>query len=198
MYLLIFIQLLDLWQGSRGFRFLAARSVESSRSAYRFSALRLAKAVSAIGTRFRAGGRSGALTAARPVGECWFLGRNVVPRLEPILKKLARAQDRLLRAADAVPAVAWKTSARPGTWSAAELIEQRNDCGTYGCGCGRQNSPKTAQANSAAEAIHLPFILAEVRLVRMKSPIQSIRNSCARRNYACGTERGPRSDARTD
>jgi uncharacterized damage-inducible protein DinB len=45
-----------------------------------------------------------------------------MPQLEPILKKLDRAQGKLLRAADAIPADVWKTCTRQGTWSAAELI----------------------------------------------------------------------------
>ena len=45
-----------------------------------------------------------------------------MPSLNPILEKLAVAQERLLRAADAIPADLWNTPPRKGCWSAAEVI----------------------------------------------------------------------------
>ena len=94
-----------------------------------------------------------------------------MPALEPILEKLARAHNRLLRAADAVPADSWKISPREGAWSAAELIAHVMTVERTVVGVAARILKKQPKPISLVKRFHLPFILAEVRLVRMKSPI---------------------------
>jgi uncharacterized damage-inducible protein DinB len=91
--------------------------------------------------------------------------------LEPILAKLSRAQLGFLRAADAIPTENWKTCPRAGSWSAAELVAhvcivERAIIATSGKIL--QKSPKRIPL---LRRFHLPFILAESRIVRLKSPL---------------------------
>jgi len=94
-----------------------------------------------------------------------------VPALEPILEKLTRAQHRLLRAADAVPADSWKISPREGAWSAAELIAHVMTVERTVVGLACRILQKQPKPIPRLKRFHLPFVLAEIRLVRMKSPI---------------------------
>jgi uncharacterized damage-inducible protein DinB len=45
-----------------------------------------------------------------------------MPKIKPIFDHLARAQVKLLRAADSVPAEYWKTRPSEDAWSAGELV----------------------------------------------------------------------------
>lgn len=91
--------------------------------------------------------------------------------LDSIVRKLDRAQKNLVRAADAIPAELWKTPPREGAWSAAEvtahvmMVER-----TVIAGASRvlQKPPKRIPL---LKRFRLPFAVAEMRLVRMKSPI---------------------------
>jgi hypothetical protein len=91
--------------------------------------------------------------------------------LEPILEKLARAQHKLLRAADAVPADLWKIPPRPGAWSAAEIIAHVMIIERTVLGAADRIFTKTPRQTPLLKRFRLPFALAEVRLVRMKTPI---------------------------
>ena len=91
--------------------------------------------------------------------------------LEPILEKLARAQRKLLRAADAVPAGFWKTPPRPGAWSAAEVMAHVMIIERTVLGAADRIFTKTPRQTPLLKRFRLPFALAEVRVVRMKTPI---------------------------
>ena len=91
--------------------------------------------------------------------------------LEPILEKLARAQSKLLRAADTVPAGSWKTPPRPGAWSAAEVIAHVMIIERTVVGAADRIFTKTPKQTPLLKRLRLPFALAEVRVVRMKTPI---------------------------
>jgi DinB superfamily len=94
-----------------------------------------------------------------------------VTRLEPILQKLARSQRDLLRAADAVPAELWKTSPREGAWSAAEVIAHLVTVERTVIATVDRILRKQPKQIPWLKRFRLPFILAEVRLIRMKTPI---------------------------
>ena len=91
--------------------------------------------------------------------------------LEPILEKLARAQSKLLRAADTVSAGLWKTPPRPGAWSAAEVIAHVMIIERTVVGAADRIFTKTPRQTPLLKRFRLPFALAEVRVVRMKTPI---------------------------
>lgn len=91
--------------------------------------------------------------------------------LDSIVKKLDSAQKKLVRAAEAIPADLWQTPPREGAWSAAEVIAhvmmvER----TVIAGASRvlKNPPKQIPL---LKRFRLPFAVAEMRLVSMKSPI---------------------------
>jgi DinB superfamily len=100
-----------------------------------------------------------------------FFDKIVVPQLEPILKKLDRAQCNLLRAADAIPADVWKTSTRQGTWSAAELLSHVMTVERTVIGAAGRILKKQPKHIPVLKRFRLPFALAEIRFVRMKTPI---------------------------
>ncbi len=91
--------------------------------------------------------------------------------LEPIIEKLARAQNKLLRAADTVPAGSWKTHPRVGAWSAVEVIAHVMIIERTVVGAADRIFTKTPRQTPLLKRFRLPFALAEVRLVRMKTPI---------------------------
>jgi hypothetical protein len=94
-----------------------------------------------------------------------------VPQLQPILEKLDRAQHKLLRAADAVPADLWKTCPREGTWSAAELIAHVMMVERTVVGAAERILKKQPKHIPVWKRFRLPFAVAEIRLFRMKTPI---------------------------
>src|SRR6202040_3328717 len=104
------------------------------------------------------------------VVEFQFLDK-IVPQLHPILEKLDRAQRDLLRAADAVPADLWKTCPRERAWSAAELIAHVMMVERTVVGAAERILKKQPKHIPAWKRFRLPFALAEIRLIRMKSPI---------------------------
>ena len=91
--------------------------------------------------------------------------------LEPIIEKLARAQNKLLRAADTVPAGSWKTHPRVGAWSAVEVIAHVMIIERTVVGAADRIFTKTPKQTPLLKRLRLPFALAEVRVVRMKTPI---------------------------
>lgn len=92
-------------------------------------------------------------------------------RLEPIFKKLARSQHDLLRAADAIPAELWKTSPREGVWSAAEIIAHVVTVERTVIATVDRILQKQPRQIPLLKRFRLPFVLAEMRFVRMKTPI---------------------------
>jgi hypothetical protein len=94
-----------------------------------------------------------------------------MPSLEPILEKLACAQDRLLRAVHTIPVDSWTTRPRGRLLVRRRGHCSRHNCRAYGGRRGWQNSEEAAQANPVPEAVSLPLAVAEIRLVRMKTPI---------------------------
>jgi hypothetical protein len=91
--------------------------------------------------------------------------------LEPILEKLAHAQGKLFRAADDVPAGLWKTPPRVGAWSAAEVFAHVMMVERTVVGAADRIFTKTPRQTPLLKRFRLPFALAEVRVVRMKTPI---------------------------
>ena len=104
------------------------------------------------------------------IGKCQFLDK-IVPQLQPILEKLDRAQHNLLRAADAVPAALWKTCPKEGAWSAAELIAHIMVVERTVVGAAERILKKQPKHIPVLKRFRLPFALAEIRFIRMKTPI---------------------------
>lgn len=94
-----------------------------------------------------------------------------MPTLKTIIASLDRAQQGLLRAADAVPANQWKTQPGEGRWSAGELIGHLITIeGTILRNLNRvlQKPPKSTPFY---KRFHMPLALVESRLIRRKTPI---------------------------
>jgi DinB family protein len=100
-----------------------------------------------------------------------IFAKIVMPLLEPILEKLDRAQHSLLRAADAIPADLWRTCSRQGAWSAAELIAHIMTVERAVVGAAGRILKKQPKHIPVLKRFRLPFALAEIRFVRMKTPI---------------------------
>jgi hypothetical protein len=94
-----------------------------------------------------------------------------VPVLEPILEKLDRAQHKLLRAAGAIPADLWKTCPREGAWSAAELIAHIITIERTVVAVTDRILKKQPKRTPVLKRFRLPFAFAEMRLIRLKTPI---------------------------
>lgn len=91
--------------------------------------------------------------------------------LRGIFEKLDRAQQSLLRTANAVPADLWKTSPRQGAWSAAELIAHVMTVERTVIGATDRILKKQPKHIPALKRFHLPLALVEKRLLRWKTPI---------------------------
>jgi hypothetical protein len=102
---------------------------------------------------------------------CQLNCKNFVPELEPILEKLARAQHRLLRAADAIPAELWQTTPEPDTWSAAELVAHLMIVERAVIRTADKVLHKVPKPIPVFKRFHLPLTAVELRLVRLKSPL---------------------------
>jgi hypothetical protein len=94
-----------------------------------------------------------------------------VPRLERILEKLDRAQRNLLRATDAIPDNLWRTCPREGTWSAAEVIAHVMTVERAVVGAAGRILKKPPKHTPVLKRFRLPFVFAEIRLIRLKTPI---------------------------
>jgi uncharacterized damage-inducible protein DinB len=94
-----------------------------------------------------------------------------VPPPKAILEKLDRAQRNLLRAADAIPADLWKTCPCEGAWSAAEVIAHIMTVERLVVGTAGRILRKQPKHIPMLKRFRLPFALAEIRFVRMKTPI---------------------------
>ena len=94
-----------------------------------------------------------------------------MPRLEPILEKLDRAQHSLLWAADAVPGNLWRTCPRKGGWSAAELIAHIMTVERAVVAATDRILKKQPKHTPVLKRFRLPFAFAEIRVIRLKTPI---------------------------
>jgi hypothetical protein len=99
------------------------------------------------------------------------LRQNSLRNLDKIAAKLNGAQERLLRAAEAIPADLWQTSPGAGAWSAGEVITHIMMVERTVVGAARKIFQKEPRKISAWKRFHVPFFIVEARLVRMKSPI---------------------------
>lgn len=91
--------------------------------------------------------------------------------IEPIVQKLARAQARLLRAADAVSAEQWKNSPGNGAWSAGELVAHLIMVERRIIGSADRITQKPAKPTPPWKRLHLPLALVEARVIRRRTPI---------------------------
>src|SRR5690242_14101997 len=91
--------------------------------------------------------------------------------LQRIFEKLDRAQQSLLRAANAIPADLWKTSPRQGVWSAAELIAHIMTVERTVIGAADRILKKQPKHIPVLKRFRLPLALVEMRLSRWKTPI---------------------------
>jgi DinB family protein len=99
------------------------------------------------------------------------LAKSVMPRLEPILEKLDRAQHSLLRAADAIPVGLWRACPRDGAWSAAELIAHVMAVERAVVAAADRILKKQPKHTPVLKRFRLPFAFAEIRVIRLKTPI---------------------------
>jgi uncharacterized damage-inducible protein DinB len=95
----------------------------------------------------------------------------VPPELDSIIACMAKAQRRLLSAADAVPAEEWKTRPREGRWSAAELVAHLMMVERAVIGKADRVAQKPPKRVSLLMRIHIPMTLVELRWIRRKSPV---------------------------
>lgn len=94
-----------------------------------------------------------------------------MPVLDPILEKLARAHHGLLRAADAVPAALWKTTPKPGAWSAAELVAHLMIVERSVIRAADKILQKVPKPIPLFKRFHFPLAAVELRVVRRKTPL---------------------------
>jgi DinB superfamily len=94
-----------------------------------------------------------------------------VSKLEPILQNLARAQRRLLSAADSISPEQWQKQPDRGGWSAAELVAHLMIVERTIIGAADRVLQKGPKPASLLKKFHLPFFLAEVRVLKLKSPL---------------------------
>src|SRR5438309_8059899 len=94
-----------------------------------------------------------------------------MPRLERIVEKITRAQERLLRAAEAIPSDLWKTPPRDAGWSAAEVIAHVTIIERTVVVVAGKIFKKQPKQAPLLKRFRLPLAFAEIRLVRLKTPI---------------------------
>jgi hypothetical protein len=94
-----------------------------------------------------------------------------MPDTVPITKLLSRSQAALLAAAQAVPEDAWRKPPSPGAWSAAEVfahLTMVEEAITAGMARMLGALPKKI---ALWQRVHLPVRLAQIRLLKRKTPI---------------------------
>lgn len=91
--------------------------------------------------------------------------------LSPILVKLADAQSAFLRAADSIPAEQWTEKPNANEWSAAELVAHLIMVERSVVSSADRMAQKAPKPAPFWKRAHLPMWLAEVRLIRLKSPM---------------------------
>jgi hypothetical protein len=91
--------------------------------------------------------------------------------LSPILVKLADAQSAFLRAADSIPAEQWNEKPTANKWSAAETVAHLIMVERSIVSSSDRMVQKAPRPVPFWKRAHLPLWFAEVRLIRLKSPI---------------------------
>jgi DinB superfamily len=94
-----------------------------------------------------------------------------MPPIEPIMRKLARAQAGLQRAADAIRADQWKSCPCDGAWSAGEVVAHLIMVERTILGKADRITQKPVKLTPPWKRFHLPLALVETRLIRRKTPI---------------------------
>jgi len=94
-----------------------------------------------------------------------------MPLLDSILEKLAIALEKLLRAADDIPADLWNTSPREGAWSAAEVLAHVITIERTVAVVAGKILKKQPKQTPLLKRFRLPLAFAEIRLLRLKTPI---------------------------
>lgn len=93
------------------------------------------------------------------------------PAIDSLVEVLAKAQSEFLRAADTVTAENWKTRPGEGRWSAAELVAHLVSVEKAVIEKADRVSQKLPRHVPWYKRFRLPIRLAEMRLIRLKSPI---------------------------
>ena len=91
--------------------------------------------------------------------------------LATVFENLARAQNELLRAADAIPADRWKTRPAEESWSAGELVGHLITIERAIIGRTDRALAKPPKKVPFFKRFRLPMAVAESRLLRLKTPI---------------------------
>ena len=90
--------------------------------------------------------------------------------LEIILQNLARAQSKLLHAADSVAAEQWKVRPADDRWSAGELIAHLSAIERAILGRADKLLQKPPKFVPFYKRFHIPMLIVEVRIIRRKAP----------------------------
>ncbi len=93
-----------------------------------------------------------------------------MPSLVTIIENLARAQSKLLRGADAVPADQWKTRPAEGQWSAGELISHLSAIERAILSRADKLLQKPPITVPFYKRFHVPMMIVEARVIRRKAP----------------------------
>ena len=96
---------------------------------------------------------------------------DAVPSLKIIVENLNRAQNELMRAADAVPAEQWKTAPDEGRWSAGELVGHLITVERAILTRADKLLQKPPKSVPFYKRFHIPMAVVESRLIRRKTPI---------------------------
>ena len=94
-----------------------------------------------------------------------------MPNLQFTFRKLNRAEQGLLAAADTVPNELWKTLPDANSWSAAHLIAHLCQVECSVLGYADRVIRKAPLRIPYLQRFHVPFVVVEKRLIRRKSPI---------------------------
>ena len=95
---------------------------------------------------------------------------EIVPPLATIIENLARAQDELMRAADAVPADQWKSRPADGRWSAGELVGHLSAIERAILSRADKILQKPPKLVPFYKRFHVPMMIVEARVIRRKAP----------------------------
>jgi hypothetical protein len=91
--------------------------------------------------------------------------------LRPLFEKLRRTREKFEAAARAVPEQHWRTPARAGAWSAAEVVTHVIMVETLMTGAAAKITRKPPVAVPVWKRIHIPVTLVSWRIRRVESPI---------------------------
>ncbi len=95
---------------------------------------------------------------------------ETVASLKTIIENLARAQQKLMRAANAVPADQWKTRPEEGRWSAGELVAHLGAVEKAILSRTNKVLQKPPKPVPFYKRFHVPMMIVERRVIRRKAP----------------------------